>query len=700
MEVQQTVNSTLNSLEDSGYQSTILNKLPEDLIDSDFNKLKNSLSSYLLQATTLADSILRTELAFPETHNLTVLSSKNKLKDVLTHFDRLHSRINDTHSKVLVTGDLNAGKSTFVNALLRRQIVPDDQEPSSAMFVEVIDIIENGGIEEVHAIENPESYSKSDPSTFRRFPITQLREEVENEENVIPLLKVYCTDGRKDSSILQNGVIDVSLIDSPGLNIDSMKTTSLFSKQEEIDVIVFVVNAENHFTLSGKEFLETATKEKAYVFIVVNRFDSIKRKDRNKREILEQIKSISPSTYDDSAHLVHFVSTRKVFQHYVEGVESTEENWISDFEALESSLKNFILNKRAKSKLAPGKVFLKNVLADLEYLSSYNVEQSSSHEKKVSEDLETAGPIYRQLKLVKEEHLKNLDYNINTTKEAIARFTKDTLNSFLNEFDLFMESTEWDGAIHVWRYAHELRTVVTRLANIRLRSTHSFAQEQCIKYIEHIETGLPSNLLNIEIDKSSIISGLEYQNENALLALSDLDLFDSSDKFDIIKDYVPSVSMLGISFLGYRSLVTGILGRQSSPSFGKLAKLLFTGLAVTGIWKFLYTYYPTGFGMLLFNLSDMKSSIQNKVSVKMHQYFKKSKFVNNQVDLISNQSKRLLTVALKDFNKKFNTILDEQESQFNAKTVEQTRVKDQLSSFESFWRRVTGLKSDVEKLVI
>jgi mitofusin len=29
-----------------------------------------------------------------------------------------------------------------------------------------------------------------------------------------------------------------------------MKTTALFSKQEEIDVIVFIVNAENHFTLS------------------------------------------------------------------------------------------------------------------------------------------------------------------------------------------------------------------------------------------------------------------------------------------------------------------------------------------------------------------------------------------------------------------------------------------------------------------
>jgi mitofusin 2 len=97
--------------------------------------------------------------------------------------------------------------------------------------------------------------------------------------------------------LLHNGSVDVSLIDSPGLNIDSIKTTALFSKQEEIDVIVFVVNAENHFTLSGKQFLEIATREKAFLFIVVNRCDTIHRRDRNKKEILNQIKEIAPSTF-------------------------------------------------------------------------------------------------------------------------------------------------------------------------------------------------------------------------------------------------------------------------------------------------------------------------------------------------------------------------------------------------------------------
>ena len=36
---------------------------------------------------------------------------------------------------------------------------------------------------------------------------------------------------------------------------------SSFSRQEEIDLVVFVVSAENHFTLSAKEFIAAANEK-------------------------------------------------------------------------------------------------------------------------------------------------------------------------------------------------------------------------------------------------------------------------------------------------------------------------------------------------------------------------------------------------------------------------------------------------------
>jgi mitofusin 2 len=57
----------------------------------------------------------------------------------INHIEKLRLRVEDTSSKVLVTGDLNAGKSTFVNALLRREIMPVDQQPCTTVFCEVHD---------------------------------------------------------------------------------------------------------------------------------------------------------------------------------------------------------------------------------------------------------------------------------------------------------------------------------------------------------------------------------------------------------------------------------------------------------------------------------------------------------------------------------------------------------------------------------
>lgn len=253
-----------------------------------FEKTKKVLFNLVFQTIRLLESINQ-ELEFPR------LNLFKSIEESIDYCEKLKTRIQDKRSRVLVTGDVNAGKSTFVNTLLRRQVVPDDQEPCTCMFVEVIDSAQNNGIEQVHAVID-QDYDPADDKTFKILPLAHLLDQVQDEQSIYNVLKVYCKDKRQ-SSILHNGHIDISLIDSPGLNIDSMKTTSLFSKQQEIDVIVFVVNAENHFTLSGKEFLETATKEKAFVFIVVNRSDSIRRVERNQKEILEQIRTISPSTY-------------------------------------------------------------------------------------------------------------------------------------------------------------------------------------------------------------------------------------------------------------------------------------------------------------------------------------------------------------------------------------------------------------------
>ncbi|KAJ3256592.1 mitofusin [Boothiomyces macroporosus] len=660
---------------DSGYQSEILQ-------NSSYQKIRNSLLYLMKQTTTILENMPAAQ--FPQTD--LVLLTADRVNEVINHFDRLQVRISDTHSKVLVTGDLNAGKSTFVNTLLRRQVVPDDQEPCTALFVEVVDKSDNNGIEEVHAIPDPAVYSKDNAETFVKIPVEDLREHVENDESSHPLMKVYVKDNRNKSSLLHNGIVDISLIDSPGLNIDSMKTTSLFSKQEEIDVIVFVVNAENHFTLSGKEFLETATKEKAYVFIVVNRFDSIKRKDRNKRDILEQIRSISQTTFDEADNLVHFVSCRQVFQYYTAGVQPSADNWIPDFERLESCLRSFILEKRTKSKLAPAKVYLGNVLSDLETISNYNIQYHDAESFNLANELGTIGPIYQKMKLLKEKYFVDSEKNIDVLAKEISDFSDKTLLNFIEEFELFMDTVEWNGAIQVWQYAHELRLVVSRLAFIRLRSCHTFAQEKCLDYVRKISSAAKECVpQDIDLDEAPLHEGLELRSQGSLLDLSDHSLFDSADRFEIIKDFIPALGMVSAGVLGYRSLVTGILKSQSH-SFSRIAKLAVTGLAITGV------------GLLIFKLSDMKATVQSKLTTKLKQYFKDSSFVESNSHYISSTSHRLLRTGVNDFQRKFQYSMDEQERKFNLQNAAKSKAEEESRIFSNIYKRAVSIKQELEAI--
>ncbi|GAB1525620.1 mitofusin [Rhizoctonia solani] len=392
----------------------------------------------------------------------------DRLDAALAHVNKLKVRIADTRSKVLVTGDLNAGKSTLVNALLHRDVLPIDQQPLTSIFCEVHDAIDNGGVEEVHVIKLDQlaSYDRTNPATFTKAPISDLEELQGDPDAETPpdyTLRVYVSDPRShDTSLLNNGIADITLIDAPGLNRDSLKTTSLFARQEEIDVVVFCVNAENHFTLSAIDFLRTAGREKAYVFIVVNRYDQIKDKARCKRRVLEQIKALSPHTYADREELVHFVDSRSALGKSL--TDGADQQGVMDaaFVSLESSLRSFVLLKRSKSKLMPAQTYLMKLLSDLELLAAANALLAKSETDAAKSILEKTLPVFEGLKAQRHAMEAELEALEENTVHAVEAEVKKTLGDALSEvangkLDAGYELPPWRGVLNAWDYAQEVR---------------------------------------------------------------------------------------------------------------------------------------------------------------------------------------------------------------------------------------------------
>lgn len=463
---------------------------------------------------------------------------EGKISQSVKHLLSLRDRIEDTSSKVLITGDLNAGKSTFCNALLRRKVLPEDQQPCTSLFCEVLDARENSGVEEVHAVHKDTPYNRNDESTYDVYSLHQL-EDIVIDNSKYMQCKVYVKDVRTiDESLLNNGVVDIALIDAPGLNSDSLKTTAVFARQEEIDVVVFVVSAANHFTLSAKEFILNAAHEKAYMFMVVNGFDQIRDKQRCERMILDQINKLSPRTYKESAELVHFVSSNAIPVAPPAPVDKSggggsgggsggggsdphddddndpheeedkgkgkgkgkgkEKEKIQDFENLESSLRRFVLEKRSRSKLAPARTYLLNLLGDLNSLASVNRDVARSELKRVTDELAKLEPAYENGKKKKQDIADKVDKCIDGSCEDVYNHTRTTLTETIarvSEADL---GVEYPGLFSVFQYAEDLKLAMLDQISSSLNSCEDYARDTTVRGVGFIQN---IGLLHVGEDK-------------------------------------------------------------------------------------------------------------------------------------------------------------------------------------------------------
>jgi mitofusin len=469
-------------------------------------------------------SILKLDLKLGSLHQAELVHSlekssiasllDGKISSSLKHLLLLRDRIEDTSSKVLVTGDLNAGKSTFCNALLRRKILPEDQQPCTSIFCEVLDARENSGIEEVHAVHHDSVYDRNDETTYDVFTLQEL-EKIVTDNEAYTQCKVYVRDSRTiDESLLNNGVVDIALIDAPGLNSDTTKTTAIFARQEEIDVVVFVVSAANHFTLTAKEFIWAAAAEKAYLFIVVNGFDTIRDKERCQKMILDQVGKMSPRTYKEAGELVHFVSSNAIPMAPAppggpggggsgsgsgsggggdepgdddpQGKGKDKEK-LRDFTTLEQSLRRFVLEKRARSKLAPAKTYLLNILNDVHSLAMVNEEVARSELERVTKELQELEPLLESSKKAKAEISDQVDKTIEETCQDVYDTSRRTINLAIEHAGDHTHGVPYPGLFNAFEYAEELKEAMMAEIAASVTISEEHARERTVKGVNAIK---------------------------------------------------------------------------------------------------------------------------------------------------------------------------------------------------------------------
>lgn len=563
-----------------------------------------------------------------------------KISQSVRHLLALRDRIEDTSSKVLVTGDLNAGKSTFCNALLRRKILPVDQQPCTALFCEVLDAKENGGLEEVHAVHKDAIYNRNDESTYDAYSLQDLEKIVVDNERYMQC-KVYVKDIRTvDESLLNNGVVDIALIDAPGLNSDSVKTTAVFARQEEIDVVVFVVSAANHFTLSAKEFIWQAAHEKAYIFMVVNGFDNIRDKERCQRQILGQLANLSPQTFKEAAELVHFVSSNAVpvasgfpdsdpndgddnagqrrsdpneddvpddsiplGKHGQPGSpgkgkgKAKDKEKLQDFADLEGALRRFVLEKRARSKLAPAKTYLLNCLGDVNTLATVNRDVAQSELDRVSQELSVLEPEFEEKKRYRTTISEQLEKDIDGTAGEVYDHTRSTLSATIATVGSVDLGIEYPGLLSAFQYAEDLKLAMLDQIAACVRDCEDYGRAKTVQGVNMIKS---LGLLHVgnDYDNLAFRADMMFQRRKDALARAVDTEVELWDFFDVAglwerqeKVVGTGMAMTVVGTLGTRAIgglgwMDGAFGAARIVGYNNLRRMIVPGMIAAGkLWE-------------------------------------------------------------------------------------------------------------------
>lgn len=543
----------------------------------DFSILKIDLKMGGLNQTDLVHSLEKSSIS-------SLLDGQ--IRKTMQHLQSLRDRIEDTSSKVLITGDLNAGKSTFCNALLRRKVLPEDQQPCTSIFCEVLDVRENAGVEEVHAIPVGQIYKRDDERTYQVYGLQDL-ENIVIDNDTWSQCKIYIKDVRSvDQSLLSNGVVDIALIDAPGLNHDSVITTANFAKQEEIDVVVFVVSAANHFTQSAKEFVFNAAREKAYIFMVVNGYDNIRDKERCQEMILKQVHHLSPATFKEHDELVHFVASNDIPTAPANfsggsgsgsgGDDGDDDDPKSkkgkgkdkgnerDFAALEASLRRFVLEKRARSKLAPAKTYLLNLTSDLDNLATINRDVAQTELDRFNKELSQLEPQLEEARKATSQAADGTDTTMEDTVNEVYDFTRDSLNKTLDEIAGYDFGIEYPGILSAYSYAEDLKLAMLDEISASIRASEDHARSQSLAGVNAIKSlgllHLGDNFADFEFKPDNMFT----RKKDVLARQLDIDV-EVFDFFDISSLWHKQEKVAGTSMA---VTVAGVVGGRMIGGFG------------------------------------------------------------------------------------------------------------------------------------
>ena len=203
------------------------------------------------------------------------ISDLSEVCTSLTLEDHTHSlnenrtRMQNRIFSVGIMGEFRRGKSTVINALLGKEIVPSDIVPTSATLNYI-----RWDAKPRAEINFKDGSSQEVPVEDLSKYVTKITEEAERMAETVDNAAVYYP-----CHFCQNGV---EIVDTPGLNDDSRMTEISEKVIPTLDAIIMVLVPDSPFSISEADFVRTKvmSSDLGRIIFVLNKIDQVDEEDR------------------------------------------------------------------------------------------------------------------------------------------------------------------------------------------------------------------------------------------------------------------------------------------------------------------------------------------------------------------------------------------------------------------------------------
>ncbi|MFV8829913.1 dynamin family protein [Alkalihalobacterium sp. APHAB7] len=596
---------------------------------------------------------------------------RNKLIDKLDHYSivlkdmendleykkilGLKEQILQDQFQVVVVGEFSRGKSTFINALLGKRILPSSAKPTTATL-NVITYSEDPFIH-LHFHNEKKQPMNVSEETFKKLvaPKDPLQGDEESEkeyEQQMQILKsIKYAELGHPLSFCSSGV---TIIDTPGTNdLDPAREQVTNNIIPKSDAAILILSAIKILSESEISFLRDRllANDIQKIFIVINFKDELENEQAKQKVLDYAYEHLKDILHEPKIFLVaakEALNARRKEQ----GEEMMTRRgrpvpvWDlneTGFIELEESLAQFLQYERGTVKLKkPIKRIEKSIETVVEKQIHLEKRALSNQMDDLQEKVEAFRPKLNHVKQIGTEALKKISFELQKNEDPLVRWYSTELDTISREALTIFENNRYLGVNEITRLVENGIAPLERDLHLKKKEKITTTVKACI---DRMSQTLNEEWIQLEDDLQTIyqpdMDGKVVRSKRESEQNSDPTIFDEIyNELDVAWD-------------------------QSNSFFGKAA--IVTGFIATGIVHGVTSIFKAGWAWL--------TGEDEKAKLKRHLV---AQFETTKKQKVS-AFKKEWTGIVKETKKRYQNVIDDNVEQMNSqlnKLLESTRLEE------------------------